>query len=355
MIRTAYGINSITLGSITGTGAGQTIAIIDAYDAPNFVDSTDPNFDTSDLHLFDEQFGIADPPSFLKLNETGGTTLPAASGSTGWSVEESLDVEWAHAIAPQANIILFEANATYDSDLITTAVNTARNWPGVTAVTMSFGRSESSSDTSEETVFTTPSGHAGVTFLASTGDSAAPGEFPGLFAQRRGRGRHDLDHQFQHLRLRQRERLDRRRRRAKRLREPSPATRTASTARVGGRFPTSPSTPIRTRAWRLGTRTTTAVPTPGFRWAGPALRRPVGPAWWPSATKCGLLSGLATMDGPTQTLPLLYAMKAADFHDITTGSNGYPAGVGYDMVTGIGTPVANNWCPLSCPYRRRAT
>ena len=96
-----------------------------------------------------------------------------ASGSTGWSVEESLDVEWAHAIAPQANIILFEANSTSDSDLITTAVNTARNWPGVTAVTMSFGRSESSSDASEETVFTTPSGHSGVTFLASTGDSGA--------------------------------------------------------------------------------------------------------------------------------------------------------------------------------------
>ncbi len=180
MIRTAYGINSITLGSITGTGAGQTIAIIDTYDAPNFVDSTDPNFNTSDLHLFDQQFGIADPPSFLKLNETGGTTMPSPSGGSGWSVEESLDVEWAHAIAPQANIILFEANGADDSDLITTAVNTARNWPGVTAITMSFGRSESSSDTSEETVFTTPSGHAGVTFLASTGDSAAPGEFPAM-------------------------------------------------------------------------------------------------------------------------------------------------------------------------------
>ena len=127
-----------------------------------------------------EQFGIADPPSFLKLNETGGTTLPVASGGSGWSVEESLDVEWAHAIAPQANIILFEANGADDSDLITTAVNTARNWPGVTAITMSFGRSESSSDTSEETVFTTPTGHPGVTFLASTGDSGAPGDFPAM-------------------------------------------------------------------------------------------------------------------------------------------------------------------------------
>ena len=53
--------------------------------------------------------------------------------------------------------------------------------------------------------------------------------------------------------------------------------------------------------------------------------------------------GLATMDGPTQTLPLLYGMKAADFHDITSGSNGgFSAHAGYDEVTGIGTPVANN-------------
>ena len=51
--------------------------------------------------------------------------------------------------------------------------------------------------------------------------------------------------------------------------------------------------------------------------------------------------GLGTMDGPSQTLPMLYALPAADFHDITSGSNGYPAGPGYDMVTGRGTPVAN--------------
>ena len=69
----------------------------------------------SDLYKFDHNASInlPDPPSFLKLNETGGTAMPAASGSTGWSVETSLDVEWAHAIAPQANIVLFEANSTY--------------------------------------------------------------------------------------------------------------------------------------------------------------------------------------------------------------------------------------------------
>ena len=181
-IRTAYGINSIVLGGVTGNGAGQTIAIIDTYDDPALVSSTDPNFSNSDLYKFDHNpsINLPDPPSFLKLDENGGTNYPAASGTSDWSVEESLNVEWAHAIAPQANIILFEASSASDYDLITTAVNTARNWPGVTAVSMSFGRDEEGSgiefgvDIGLNPTFTTPSGHVGVTFLASTGDSGAP-------------------------------------------------------------------------------------------------------------------------------------------------------------------------------------
>ena len=48
-IRAAYGINNIIFGAVTGDGTGQTIAIVNAYDDPAFVDSTDPNFSTSDL------------------------------------------------------------------------------------------------------------------------------------------------------------------------------------------------------------------------------------------------------------------------------------------------------------------
>ena len=87
-IRAAYGVNLLTLGSLTGNGAGQTIAIIDAYDDPALVSSTSSTFSSSDLHKFDVQFGLPDPPSFTKLDENGGTNYPAASGSTGWSVEE---------------------------------------------------------------------------------------------------------------------------------------------------------------------------------------------------------------------------------------------------------------------------
>ena len=105
------------MGTVTGSGAGQTIAIIDAYDDPNIV---------GDLHQFDLQFGLHDPPSSsssmrrVRLAAAGGVGLDGLVGGG------SLDVEWAHAVAPQANIILFEANSTSDPDLITTAVNTAQ-------------------------------------------------------------------------------------------------------------------------------------------------------------------------------------------------------------------------------------
>src|SRR5271157_2457019 len=85
-IRTAYGVNLLKLGSITGDGRGQTIAIIDAYDDPALVSSTSTSFSNSDLHKFDVQVGLPDPPSFTKLDENGGANYPMPSGGTGWSV-----------------------------------------------------------------------------------------------------------------------------------------------------------------------------------------------------------------------------------------------------------------------------
>src|SRR5436190_2015526 len=92
-IRKAYGIDTITFssGTVVGDGAGQTIAIIDAYDNPRFVSSSDANYVNSDLHKFNVAFGIADPPSFTKVNQSGGTSYPATD--FGWGGETALDVE----------------------------------------------------------------------------------------------------------------------------------------------------------------------------------------------------------------------------------------------------------------------
>ena len=89
-IQTAYGFNQITFsgGKVVGDGSGQTIAIIDAGSDPTLA---------NDLHMFDQQYGLADPV-LKQVNENGGSNLPGPI--SGWSLEISLDVEWAHAVAP---------------------------------------------------------------------------------------------------------------------------------------------------------------------------------------------------------------------------------------------------------------
>ncbi len=164
-IRQAYNLSGLTFGSTAATGAGQTIAIVDAYNDPTVA---------SDLHTFDATFGLADP-TLTVLNENGGTALPGTDPSgpgNSWAMETALDVEWAHAIAPGANIVLVEATSSSSNDLFT-AINTARNAAGVSVVSMSWGMPEYSGVTSLDSYFTTPAGHTPVTFVASSGDAGA--------------------------------------------------------------------------------------------------------------------------------------------------------------------------------------
>jgi hypothetical protein len=134
-VRTAYGFNNFPTFTVNGQqvaadGTGQTIAIVDAFDNPNIA---------SDLANFDSTFGLQDPPSFVKIGETGGAppsqTAPPAGNSPEF--ETALDVEWAHAMAPGANILLVEANSTSTSDLDQAAL-TAATYPGVSVVSISF-------------------------------------------------------------------------------------------------------------------------------------------------------------------------------------------------------------------------
>jgi subtilase family serine protease len=175
-IRPAYGFDKVAGVSYSGSGStlpgyGQTIAIVDAYDDPNIA---------SDLATFDTQYGIPAPPSFTKINQNGSTSqLPGRDWSGGWELEEALDVEWAHAIAPGANIVLVEANSASNSDLLT-AVQAAADYAGVSVVSMSWGGGEFSGEGSNDSTFTTPSGHAPDAFVASSGDSGAPVGWPAV-------------------------------------------------------------------------------------------------------------------------------------------------------------------------------
>ncbi len=100
-VLTAYSAASFANG-----GSGQTIAIVDAYNDPNVA---------SDLKTFDAKYGLA-TANLTVVNESGGSSLP--SSNAGWSLEISLDVEWAHAMAPSANILLVEASSDSLTDLL---------------------------------------------------------------------------------------------------------------------------------------------------------------------------------------------------------------------------------------------
>ncbi len=358
----AYGLEDaagnplVALDGVVGDGTGQTIAIVDAYDDPVLLSSTDPNFNTSDLHVFDAYYGLADPVHFLKLNQTGGTSY--SSPNSGWATEEALDVEWVHVLAPGANIVLFEANSNSDADLFAT-VNEARSWAGVTGVppvsvvTMSWGSSGEvqSKEATYDPYFTTPSGHVGMTFLASTGDNGAPGIYPAYSPNVVAVGGTSLylnaDNSYQ--------------------------SESGWSGSGGGQSQYEAEPGYQSGVQSSGMRQIPDVSFDADPNTGVAVYDSYGSGGWiqvggtsvSSPCWAGLVGvadqlrasqGESSLDGVSQVLPTLYSLPAADFHDITSGSNrGFSAHAGYDMVTGIGSPVANKLVPDSVPVTSKGT
>jgi subtilase family serine protease len=158
----AYGVDSTALDDGSGTyqipadGYGQTVAVVVAYDAPNVA---------TDLSTFSSYYGLP-AASFTKVR------VGSPGPNTNWAAEATMDVELVHTLAPAANIVLFEANSALTSDLVA-AVDRARAYAGVSVVSMSWGSGEFSAETgaSYQNHFVTPSGHQGVTFVASSGDN----------------------------------------------------------------------------------------------------------------------------------------------------------------------------------------
>ncbi|MEV4758648.1 carboxypeptidase regulatory-like domain-containing protein [Micromonospora sp. NPDC049559] len=149
-------------GLPAGGGAGATIAIVDAYDNPRAEE---------DLAVYRQQYGL--PPCttangcFRKVDQRGGTDYPEPNGD--WAGEISLDVDMASAVAPQAHILLVEADSAYTDDL-GTAVNTAVAL-GAKYVSNSYGSDPSApEDPSEPAYDEAYFNHPGVAVVASSGD-----------------------------------------------------------------------------------------------------------------------------------------------------------------------------------------
>jgi subtilase family serine protease len=153
----------------TPLGGSQSIAIVDAYDDPEAA---------ADLAYFSAQFGIPFNPSKFHVVWAAGYQ-PVVDPTGGWEIEESLDIEYAHAMAPNATLYLVEAASNADGDLFT-AVNVASNLvvcgktslcpngsTGKGEVSMSWGEVEYAAESEYDLYMQTPN----VVYVASSGDS----------------------------------------------------------------------------------------------------------------------------------------------------------------------------------------
>jgi hypothetical protein len=160
-LQSAYDLPSATAGS------GETVAVVDAYDDPDAA---------SDLATYRADWGLpaCGTGCFEKVNQNGATSpLPAAAGSNGWDVEESLDLDMVSAICPNCHIILVEANSATTANL-GAGVNAAVSL-GADFVSNSYGGSESSSDPTYDTDYYK---HPGVAVTASAGDDGYGVSYP---------------------------------------------------------------------------------------------------------------------------------------------------------------------------------
>jgi kumamolisin len=140
------------------TGGSGVIVIVDAYDYPSAA---------ADLAAFSTEFGL--PQASFTVQYASGRK-PTNGCRSGWQGEEALDIEWAHAMAPNAAIVLMEASSANNSALYQ-AVQAANSYiashGGKGEVSMSWGGGETSSETSSDSNFK----QSGIVYFASSGDS----------------------------------------------------------------------------------------------------------------------------------------------------------------------------------------
>jgi subtilase family serine protease len=309
-------------------GKGQIIALVEAYDDPTA---------EADLATFNTQFGLSACTTgngCFKVVYAGGTKPP--TDTIGWSNETAIDTQWAHAMAPSAAIVLVEAQSGSLGDLIT-AVDAAVQ-TGATVVSMSWVASEGPNEGVTDTHFNV----TGVTFVAASGDEGHGVNYPAASPYVVGVGGTSLTVNA----------------------NGSWASETAWSGSGGGAsaFETEPS-------YQAGVQSTgkrgvpdvaydadpeTGVPsynsnacgaclTGWDEWGGTSIGTPQWAALFAIANSLRVAQGKATL---TQPQVVLYPAAEADYHDITSGSNGNcgpqcQAGPGYDFITGLGSPIGH--------------
>lgn len=286
-------------------GAETTIAIIDAYDTPNIL---------TDYTIFSDQFGLPN-------NSTGNFIVHKMPGTietnSGWAEETCLDVQWAHAIAPDAKILLVEAVDSYSNSLLS-AVDYATSYPGVVAVSMSWGSNETSREVHSDYHFTKP----GIAFFAASGDDGSgtgpywPAVSPYVVAV--GGTTLNLN----------------------------PTISETAWSKSGGGISKFELRPSYQTNYGLNTTYRTipdvsynANPTSGVsvcnnsKWITMGGTSAGAPQW-------AAIHALGLSATNTNLYQMAKSSYSSYFRDITSGSNGaYTASIGYDNVTGLGSPL----------------
>jgi hypothetical protein len=307
-VRKAYNLPS--------AGGNVTIAIVDAYDYPTA---------QNDLDIFSAQFGLP-TGNFEKHPMSASMTV-----DQGWALEEALDIQWAHAIAPNARILLVEAKSNSFTDLFN-AINYATSRQDVVAVSMSWGGAEFIGQRTYNSIFT--SNH-GIVFFASSGDSGAGVLWPSSSSNVVAVGGTTLNLNA----------------------NGSVISETAWSGSGGGisAYETEPSYQVNYGV--NGTSGKRAVPDVSYN-ANPNTGFSVydstpysgtigwfqiggtsaGAPQWAAIHSIGLSASNNNFYIDAKNQPATY------FRDITSGSNGaYSASPGYDLVTGLGSPITYNY------------
>jgi subtilase family serine protease len=325
-LRAAYNLPS--------SGGSQIIAVVDAYDNPNAL---------SDFNTFSTQFGLPTETSTSATASTnkvfqilyGSGTKPSTDPTGGWELEEALDIEWAHAMAPGAKIILVEAASTSFANLFAAEAAatgyTDGNGSTVKEISNSWGGSEFGGESEYDTYFSSSK----AAYFAAAGDGGAGAEYPsaspyvlsaggtevvtnssGSFVSESGWSSGGGGPSSYELR---------------------PTYQNGISSIVGAyrgtpdlSFNADPDTgvsvydsfPYERVAYTWAVVGGTSVASPSL--AGIANLAASAKGAFPAGTQ----ALLANVYGNLGT---------ANFRDITTGNNGYAAGTGWDFVTGVGS------------------
>lgn len=311
-VKTPYGLPPSTIKTVYGysssseAGAGQTIALVDAYNDPDAA---------SNLETFSKEYGLP-AAKLTQVNQEGKSSLPASE--SGWDLEISLDIEWAHAIAPGAGILLVEAKTNSLANLLA-----AERYAGEHAdyVSNSWGSSEFSGETADDSYFT----RAGVSYFAAAGDEASSVLWPSASPDVISVGGTSLTFTSGGT-LAQEEAWSDGGGGCSRYETPNPAQATGGVSCAGKRA--TPDVAL------------DANPNSGMSvYDGVAYDGQSG--WWTvggTSASTVMWAAESAASGGAVNAPYVYASPAnIPFRDILLGSNGHSALSGFDLATGLGS------------------